>query len=177
MAENLNGLNIAENYRRHNSHLYSYAFSLVGNADVAQELVSTAWLKFISTGLEKYDSKKSNVGTYIHRIIHNAWVDDLRKSKKIKFSSIDEFLDGSDFSTAHCEELSLIEQEECGDLIMRVLNRLPKKYNVVLLSRYIGGLDINQIAERENLTNSTIRWRLHKARERFKKEYLALVDK
>jgi len=70
-----------------------------------------------------------------------------------------------------------LEIHELRDAVYSVASRLPEKYRLVLTLRELQGLSYANIARQMGVSESAVETLLHRARRRFKEEYLYLEGK
>src|SRR2546430_6033592 len=64
-----------------------------------------------------------------------------------------------------------------SDAVWSVARRLPEKYRLVLTLRELQGLSYANIARKMRVSESAVETLLHRARRRFKEEYLFMEGK
>jgi RNA polymerase sigma-70 factor (ECF subfamily) len=69
----------------------------------------------------------------------------------------------------------LLESAELALLVRLALAELPGEYEALLTARYLEGESVEQIAGRENSTQTAVRSKLARAREAFRKVFLRLT--
>ncbi len=186
MAENYTCLDFAQVHREATPLLRNYIRKLTNDSNYADDLVSRTWLNFIKSlnRQNSYDSSKSKVSTYLCRIVHNLWVDDLRTSHNSKTRSLDdEFPDT--FSELSINEMDLPNKnlryfdppfEDKIDLVEKALRRILPEDRRILSLRYLLNMSPGEIAVLDKVTRGTISRRLNIACGKFKREYLKLTD-
>jgi hypothetical protein len=70
-----------------------------------------------------------------------------------------------------------LEISELRDAVWAVARRLPEKYRLVLTLRELQGLSYANIARKMQVSESAVETLLHRARRRFKEEYLFMEGK
>jgi RNA polymerase sigma-70 factor (ECF subfamily) len=69
----------------------------------------------------------------------------------------------------------LLESTELALLVRLALAELPDEYESLLSAKYLDGLSVEAIAEREHSTETAVRSKLARAREAFRKVFLRLT--
>ena len=64
--------------RRHVDSLYRYALRLTGSSDNAEDLVQETWLA-VWQNANRYRPNKASLSTWMHRILHNKFIDGRRR--------------------------------------------------------------------------------------------------
>jgi len=58
-----------------------------------------------------------------------------------------------------------VERRELRTLLRQMIDKLPEEYRMVIELHYFEGQRVAQIADFLQLPESTVKWRIHKARE------------
>lgn len=145
-----------------------YLARLAGEAD-AEELAQSVMLK-ISAGLEDFRGD-SSLATWIYRIATNAALDRLRR-KPIALSEaqcgLDEELLPPEAQAASAE--TTVIREEMSACIREFVERLPPPYRTVMVLSELEGFRNGEIASILGVSLDTVKIRLHRAREKLRKE-------
>lgn len=138
--------------------------------DEARDAVQDAFLSAFKA-LSKFDGR-SQLGTWLHRIVVNAALMKLRSSRRHPEQSIDKLLpqfmdDGHRASpTPRWKNVaSEMEKAETRQIVREQISRLPENYRTVLLLRDIEGYDTETVAQMLETTGPAIKVRLHRARQ------------
>lgn len=142
-----------------------------GPEDVLSEIQVKAW-----KGYASYDSQKGAFTTWVHRIARN-YIVDLSRKKALNISSLDEPLyeDSGKESVADripqntLPHADVLDMRARKDYILHVIDHMKPKYATLLHARYFEELKYNEIAKKFNLPLGTVKVRLNRAREDFKK--------
>jgi RNA polymerase sigma-70 factor (ECF subfamily) len=116
--------------------------------------------------LERYDYTRSFY-TWFYRIVMNLGIDQLRKHKSARASSLDDLLVPL-ADEREGEATAPMEREEENEHVWQVLDKLDSKFRAVLVMRDIHGLSCREIAPILKVTHATARWRLHRGRQMFR---------
>lgn len=148
--------------------LYQLAYRLTGNRQEAEDVVQETFLR-VYRNLERYD-EKLKFSTWIYRIAANLCIDRLRKRRAVYSldaqSGEHEDLDGysmlpGDDRTPESEVLL----SETQQLVHRAIESLPPKYKSVAVLRYLQDLSLQEIADVLGIPVTTVKTRVHRARE------------
>ena len=161
---------------------------LVRDPLLAEDLTQETFFRVLRS-LERVD-ESFNFSAWIHRIATNLCYDELRRRKRGQAPQGEEGprASSSVIGIEDPDELlgTLASKDMAGDpedaLAMRelrrevweVASRLPENYRMVLTLRELQGLNYSAIAAVMGLSESAIETLLHRARRRFKAEYLYL---
>lgn len=154
---------LVERYRERS---YRVAYSFVQDYDDSRDLSQQAFIKAYRS-LDRFDTGK-NFFTWFYRILVNICVDHLRKHKHK-----DAWLEDVGDVAAGETPVQSLEQAELSERTHGILQKVPEKYRTLIILRDIEGMSCLDIAKVLKCSYTTVRWRLHRARNLFKKEWIA----
>jgi RNA polymerase sigma-70 factor (ECF subfamily) len=146
-----------------------YATRLVGDAD-AEDVTQSVMLK-LSEGLSGFRGD-SSISTWVYRIATNVAVDKLRHKAIQPLTDAGYEFDEDDLPPAAQSpsvETTAI-REEMSACISEFVARLPEKYKTVMVLSELEGFTNGEIAAILGLTLDTVKIRLHRAREKLRKD-------
>ena len=146
-----------------------YTTRLVGEAE-AQDVTQSVMLK-VSEGLSSFRGDAS-LSTWIYRIATNVAVDKLRQRAAQPHTDAEcDFDENEPPPTAQTPsvETSAI-REEMNACIGEFIARLPENYRTVMTLSELEGFTNGEIAAIVGLTLNTVKIRLHRAREKLRKD-------
>lgn len=165
------GLVYAEFYPK----IYRYLKRLVGETD-AEDLTQDVFIK-VAKALVEFKNQ-SRLSTWIYQIATNTAIDRMRSSSfKQETDSLNSI--GSDLN-----DKELISSKKYGSVDEQVIRKemnecingyilsLPQQYQAILLLSEVEGFKNAEIAEILNISLSTVKIRLHRAKEKLKKVLL-----
>jgi RNA polymerase sigma-70 factor (ECF subfamily) len=162
--------------RTHSTRLLAVARRMMGGNEAdARDVVQEAFLQ-AHRAIGGFNGT-ARASTWLHRIVVNAALMNLRSRRRRRDEAIDELLprfgdeghrvDPSARWTPACEEL--VERAETRVLVRRrLIDRLPASYRTVLVMRDIEDLDTDGVASALGITTDTLKVRLHRARQALK---------
>lgn len=130
--------------------IYRYVFYRTGRED-ALDLTETIFLK-VWENLKSYRTGRKYFSAWIYRIAHNVVVDHYRLSKDTAPLGYD--LPDDDRES---DPLNLAEQNLNNDLLMKAISKMKKKYQQVIILKYINDLDNREIARIMRRTEGSLR--------------------
>lgn len=148
---------------------YHFALRLTGNDQDAQDLVQEA-LSRAFEHRDRFDPKRP-LGAWINRILHNVFLDSVRRYEHKHKVSLDatppvgedasweSVLPGSDENP-----VDRLEKDEEERLLQTALNGLPFHYRSVIVMSDIEGIPYDEIAKIMNIPIGTVCSRIHQAR-------------
>lgn len=163
---------------RHQSKIYSYIYSMVGNAEIANDIFQETFTKVITKMDETYNEQGKWIA-WVMRIAHNATIDHLRKKKR--FVDVNSQNDSDyDFYDRLTDETiddaqGVIEKGEAKSSLMKHIANLPKEQREVVMLRHYYEMSFKEIAELTNVSINTalgrMRYALINLRKMFDKEH------
>lgn len=147
--------------------IYNMLRNREASEDVAQEVFITVYNK-----LYMYNSnyKFSN---WILQIARNKCIDYIRKYKRVYESNLD---DVKDLTSAEMSPEQSAEYNETKDKVISFINELSDIDRQLILLRYTQELTFYDIGEILNMSESAVKRRYYKLRDRFK-EYSNVKEK
>lgn len=155
---------------RHWKRAYWTAYDVLYDHDRAQDVAQEAFVK-IHRALESYDLGR-DFASWLYRIVLNLAIDHKRRrdrDRSVSTDKVEEMVDARRAMAEDEEKAATIERVET------VLGTLSDKYRVPLTMKDIEGLTVEEIAKILDISYSTVRWRLHKARRTFRERYERLL--
>lgn len=151
---------LVERYQR---KVYWVAYDVLLDAEEARDVAQETFIR-VHGALETFDTSRDFLN-WIYRIARNLAIDSFRRRRRRAIPVED--------LTALCDEAS--EAPEAPDdlrgRVARVLAMLPLEYRLALTLREFHGLAPREIAALTDCTYPTARWRLHRARNLFQKQW------
>jgi RNA polymerase sigma-70 factor (ECF subfamily) len=148
---------------RHVDALYNYALRLSHSPTSAEDLVQESWLAAWSNATS-FDARKAKLTTWLHRILHNKFIDTGRKQREIVDSdSVYGALSNEniDHGVAQDEQLKHLE---------RLINQLPQEQKAALVLRHMQGFGNNDISQIMGISVRAVESLLARARRRLREQ-------
>ena len=159
--------------KAHQGRAYAIAKNLVPSDEDARDLAQEAFLRVFKS-LGRFDFKYP-VGTWLHRIVTNLAIDQLRKRRLVLSGGrTDEEDEPSELDVVdefQPAPSARLEAEETALEVREVIDSLAPHFQTVLVLRELQGLPCTEIAEMVGATHVTVRWRLHRGRKLFQEEW------
>ncbi len=153
-------------YRQFYAYGMSITLRYTKNREEAIEVLNDSFLK-VFENIKKFDKEKS-FKSWFRQITVNTSIDYYRKSKRMILT---DDIDNYESTTFDTTEINELEVED----ILNLLNSIPEHYAIVFNLYEIEGFDHKEIAGKLNISDSTSRANLSRAkkmlRELFKKQY------
>ena len=151
---------------RYRDRAYWIAFHMTRDGDEALDLAQEAFARALAAA-RSFDVRLK-FSTWFFRILSNLCIDLLRKRKLRQAVSSEESGEVEDGRRGPTDEAS---GREARRQVAEILSCLPPQHRAVLVLRDIQGLPNPEIAKILRCTQVTTRWRLHRARLRFREEW------
>ena len=156
--------------QRFGGRMLSVARRLLGSEDDARDAVQEAFLAAFAS-IHDFNGT-SMLSTWMHRIVVNAALMQLRRRRRKPEHSIDELLPrfvhgewAEDPTSESITMESMLELRESRRKVQLCISKLPDFHRAVLLLRDIEGLDTAETAVRLGITANGVKVRLHRARQ------------
>ncbi|MEH6547342.1 MAG: sigma-70 family RNA polymerase sigma factor [Sneathiella sp.] len=154
--------------------MLSVARRILRDQTLAEDAVQMAFVNIFKS-LESFDGR-SQLKTWMHRIVINQALMILRKDRHMKTTSIDELLpvfDGNgcrieDNWTTFITPEILLQKSQTKIQITEQIDRLPEKYRTVLVLRDIEEFSTAEVAVSMGMTEANVKVTLHRARATLK---------
>jgi RNA polymerase sigma factor (sigma-70 family) len=145
--------------RKYNLRLYRISLSIVNDDSVVEDIMQTAYINaYLNLGGFK---NKSSFSTWLTKILINESL--LYKKRKERLEQILTENQQTDF---HSETpLKTLMNSELKTILKKTIASLPEKYRLVFVMREIEEMSIDETMATLNLTESTVKVRLNRAKE------------
>jgi len=160
-AGDIRGLEIL--VRLHQLQAMRVAYNLCGNTQVAEDVVSEAFLavhRYIST----YDSSRP-FGPWFYRIVVNGVRSTMRQDRRVQTVSDSRYLLENHADPNSTPE-SKVMHDELGGVLGEEITRLPEKQREAIVLRYYLDIDERTMGAMLRIPVGTVKWRLYMARKR-----------
>ncbi|WP_251622115.1 RNA polymerase sigma factor [Odoribacter lunatus] len=140
--------------------VYNSCLRILGNQQEAEEIMQESFLKVLNKP-ELIEEDTLSMEKILKRIAINSSIDLYRK-RKIKFIELDDKYS----ATLESETEEYLQDEIRLEAIEKMMQLLPEGYRMILSLHLIEGMEYAEIAERLNLSASTIRSQFVRARQK-----------
>ena len=144
--------------KRHMRSAFSIAYRLLGQREDAEDLVQDAFM----VALEKIDTFRegSRFAPWFFRILVNRGLN-ARKSRALRQTDMLPTEISTREPTPHVEA----ERTELRESLEAAVSQLPERQRVIVKLFELEGFSSPEIAEMLELSDGTVRWHLHQARQ------------
>jgi RNA polymerase sigma-70 factor (ECF subfamily) len=160
-------------YNRYSGKVLAKCKTILKDSDVAKDLMQDIFMKVL-TSIASFKSQ-SKFSTWLYSITYNTCIDETRRLKKYTFEKDDILskLADEDLNEKIDEEIIFSLKVTQIEKILGMINVEDKS---ILLMKYTDDLPINEISSILNKSESAIKMKLLRARERFLKTYKQEYD-
>jgi RNA polymerase sigma factor (sigma-70 family) len=152
-------------YDRFSDKIYRKCYSFVHDSAKAEDFMHDIFLKLI-LNLSHY-KENSKFSTYIYAITYNYCIDNIRQAKKMQEVDIEgDFVDEDTSPWAESNEMD-------AQKLAKTLNAISIEDKSLILMKYQDDLSIKEIGEAMKLSESAVKMRLKRAKDKVKSIYLA----
>jgi RNA polymerase sigma factor (sigma-70 family) len=161
-----NSLYFSVLYDKYSYKVYSRCLSLLKDVALAQDATQEVFLK-IYLNLSKF-SERSQFSTWVYSITYNFCIDLIRRKKKQQALFTDDIERMPDIADdAPDEEILALE----ADRLKEVMDQIPIGDKAILLMKYHDDMQIKEIAEALDKTESAIKMKLKRAKHKVQSIY------
>ncbi|MBS4179101.1 RNA polymerase sigma factor SigW [Lederbergia citrea] len=153
--------------------VFQLCFRMLGNRHEAEDIAQEAFVRAYVNIHSFTQGRKFS--TWLYRIATNLCIDRIRKKKPDYF--LDAEVAGTDGLTMYSQIAaegkspdSEVETMELQEIVQREILRLPDKYRIVIILRYIDELSLKEISEVLEMPLGTVKTRIHRGREALRKQ-------
>ncbi len=162
---------VRQNWRK----VFNVAYKFVGRHEEAEDLTQDIFLK-IFRSLATFD-RRANFQTWLISVSRNLCIDYYRSVRKER-ETIDRQVTAEDLSPASLDvsPLAALEQSDLATLLRRALHTLPDSLRMAVMMRDIQELSYQEIAERLDLPEGTVKSRINRGRKELARQILWLRE-
>ena len=155
---------------KHWKRAFWTAYDVLYDHDRAQDVAQEAFVK-VHRAIQNFDLGR-DFSSWLYRIVLNLAIDHKRRRDRDKSTPtdrIEELMDARKVMVEDEERSANIERVET------VLAGMADKYRIPIVMKDIDGLSVEEVARILDISYSTVRWRLHKARGIFRERFQRLL--
>jgi RNA polymerase sigma-70 factor (ECF subfamily) len=164
LTQNVNYFNLL--YDRYTNKVYAKCVSILRDSEQAEDATQEIFVKVLLS-LSKFNGK-SKFSTWLYSITYNFCIDIIRKGKKDIITSLEDNVnyDVEDYGTLDAEimETNVFRLKE-------VLGLMNVEDKSILMMKYQDDLSIKEICDVMDKTESAVKMKILRAKERFLKIY------
>jgi RNA polymerase sigma-70 factor (ECF subfamily) len=153
-----------ELYDRHRQPIFRFAYRLLGEVDIAEDVTHDCFLSLIRKP-ENFRPERASLRTYLFAAARNLALKHFRSTGRE--TRLDEMTEEPDLSPRHQPLRTLLDEELAAEVRRAVFSLAPLQREALVLFEY-EGLSLNEIAEITGADVGAVKGRLFRARERLK---------
>lgn len=151
--------------RRYQRRLFGLAFSMVGDATLAEDIAQEAFLRAWRHAVV-FDGRRAAVSTWLLTITRNLAVDALRLRRPVVTDPTDAFWAGLASGAPLTEER--VEQADTRDRMASALSRLPAEQCRAVVLAAVYGFTAVEVSERESVPLGTAKTRIRRGLQKLR---------
>jgi RNA polymerase sigma-70 factor, ECF subfamily len=153
-----------ELYDRHRQPIFRFAYRLLGEVDIAEDVTHDCFLSLIRKP-ENFRPERASLRTYLFAAARNLALKHFRTTGRE--TGLDEMTEEPELSPRHQPLRKLLDEELAAEVRRAVFSLAPLQREALVLFEY-EGLSLNEIAEITGADVGAVKGRLFRARERLK---------
>lgn len=160
--------------QRYQKRVFNFAYGIAGNQDDANDVAQEAFVRVFNS-IQTFRGD-ANFTTWIYRIVTNVYLDERKKSKSHRLTSLDDYIDLEENSVSRQIEDEgplpdeVAQSKERNQAVRNAVNSLPDYQRIIVTLYHLHDMSYDEIAEILHLPIGTVKSRLNRAR-------LALAEK
>ncbi|MBD3403581.1 sigma-70 family RNA polymerase sigma factor [candidate division GN15 bacterium] len=157
----------SELVRRYRNQVAALAYKMVNDYDEAADIAQIVFVK-MSKNIWRYDERKKFY-TWLYRITVNASIDYMRKHSRHRHEPLENFHESLE-SVNSSNPDQYYRRRQVSRYISEVAQTLNDKQRSAFLLRDVQGCKVDDVATIMNMPEATVRWYLHRARAKIRRE-------
>jgi len=159
-----------ELYKRYSNKVYFKCYSLLGDYTQAEDATQEIFLKVVLS-IAGFN-RKSKFSTWLYSITYNFCIDELRRLKKNKMVFD---VEGDIHGELPDDEEDNLTSEANLVALQATLDVIDEADRAILIMKYQDNMMVKEIADILSLSESAVKMRLKRAKEKFKKLFLDIL--
>jgi RNA polymerase sigma factor (sigma-70 family) len=147
-------------YRRYAPKVFAKCYSMLSDEGMARDATQEIFIKILMN-LTKFN-EQSSFSTWLYSITYNFCIDIIRKKKKLQLLFTEDVSRIRNDADEDISDSVLLEMKQ--ERLSTILDLLPPGDKAILLMKYIDDLQIKDIAESLNKTESAIKMQIMRAK-------------
>lgn len=149
-------------YGRYSPKIFAKCLTLLQDEHLAQDATQDILMKIV-LNLSKFGGK-SKFSTWVYSVTYNFCIDQIRRRKKSKHVLVEDDSMIEDIPDDVSDKMML---EVKLDNLKHILEKVSVDDKTILLMKYMDGMSIREIAEIKDRSESAIKMKIKRAKERF----------
>lgn len=148
--------------------VFNFAYRICGDYDQANDVAQEAFIRIINSA--KTFRGESSFSTWIYRIVKNVYLDEIKKSKSHRLTSLDDYVELEESSVSR--EIKddkpspdeIVQKNEQSKTIQRAISALPENQRMIISLYHLQNQSYEEISAVLDLPVGTVKSRLSRAR-------------
>lgn len=157
-------------YRRYAGKVFAKCISMLNDHGLARDATQDIFIK-IMLNLSKF-SEQSSFSTWVYSITYNFCIDIIRKKKKAQLIFTEDVSKVSQELEVEVPDSVLLEMKQ--ERLQAVMEQLPVGDRAILMMKYSDDMQIKDIAETLQKTESAIKMQIMRAKQKAQAIYTTL---
>lgn len=146
--------------------LLRYARSLCEDRALAEDLVQVTVVRALERGSSFRG--ESALSTWLHRVLHNAWVDHTRRDREVPEEDVWAIVEAKWSDPRHTvDPVDQWESARSVDAVRDALLRLPMSYRTALVLHHMEGATVPEVARVQDISLAAAKQRVRRGRLMF----------
>jgi RNA polymerase sigma-70 factor (ECF subfamily) len=142
---------LGELYDRHAARIYHYIFAHIGDAQLAEDMTSTVFIKMLDA-VQSSKGWQQSFLAWLYRIAHNLIVDHFRRNEPSKMLPLDEHL-----VAAVDDPVTAVEKAMAASALGGAVAQLTGEQQTVVVLKFFEGMTNLQVAKAMGKTEGAIK--------------------
>lgn len=157
-----------ELFKRYEKRVFNCAYHISGNYNDACDISQEAFIRVFNS-IQTFRGD-ANFLTWIYRIVTNVYLDERKKSKAHRQTSLDEFIELEENSVSRQivddrpVPAEIVETKERAAVVREAIASLPEYQRAIVTLYHVDNLSYDEIADILRLPIGTVKSRLNRAR-------------
>jgi RNA polymerase sigma-70 factor (family 1) len=156
-----------EIYKRYRPKLYIFAFNIINDKDVCEDIIQEV---FVDLWIRRKEKEIENISAYLYKAVRFQIFKQFRKKKLIDkhIEEFDEFLSGYNIEEH-------IEFKELYYCVENTIAKLPEQRRIIFQLSRDEGLSAKEIAKTLNISEQTVRNQIYTALKKIRTSIKSLL--
>lgn len=158
--------------RRFRRRVFGIAYKFTGRYEESQDLTQEIFLRVFKS-LDKFD-QNADFGTWLYSVSRNHCIDHYRSGRRERELLVRHELRLEDFPSGRFDPHRAVELLDKKKLLVQALSNLPEKLREAVVLRDIKELTYQEIVDRLDLPEGTVKSRINRGRRELGRALLAM---
>jgi len=150
-------------YETHARLVYWTAYGVMKSQSDAMDVSQNVFLRVLKHMEKLQDMRTEQLKAWLYRVTMNLCID-MKRSRKREVT-VDEFFEQEDLDESVLPEAAALSAEQ-KELVHAAINALPDIYRDTVVQHYFAGLDYEEIARLNGVSEGTVKSRMFRAKEK-----------